>query len=377
MAAASAAGVLTLAGAGVISKSYATTSPKQMSRDTSVELLPPSGIYIAPASESNLQIFSGSGNPALAQEICARLGVQLGRVTVGKFSDGETRIQVHDNVRGKDVYIIQPTCKPVNDNLMELLLLVSTMRRASANRVIAVMPYVGYARQDETHNHRSTIAGADVALMLESVGVDQVVAVDLHKGQMQGFFSASVPVENLDPLQSAVPYFLTKDLVSPAVVSPSGNGVHRANVFRDHLQKRGVDSGLAFLYAHNSHGFVDPDNIHHHRLRFPMEVVGDVQGRDCIVIDDMIDTGSRISQAAEALRKAGARRIWALCTHGLLTGNAVAKLNNSSLHEIVIFNTIPLSQEKWSPLIRQLSVGGLLSECIRRLHLKQSLSPLY
>lgn len=314
----------------------------------------------------------------LATEVATRLGVQLGRATVSKFSDGEIKIQVHDNVRGKDVYIIQPTCQPTNDRLVELLLLVSTMRRASANRVVAVVPYMSYARQDTVAaNQRSTIPGADVAVMLEAVGVDQVVAVDLHRAQVQGFFSSRVPVENLDPFISAAPYFAHKDMHRPVVVSTSSTGVHRATRFRDLMAGNGTDIELAILYAKNSHGFVDADAIHHHRLRFPMHVVGDVRGRDAVIVDDMIDTGSRVVNAANALKKAGARRIYALCTHPLLTGNAVSKLNDSPLDELVVFNTIPLSPDKTSGLIRQLSVGGLLAETIRRIHQQQSLLSLY
>jgi len=355
------------------------TMPSQPS-DSYDDSLPSArhSLYVHPSSESNLKIFAGNGNPQLAQEVAVRLGTQLGRATVGKFSDGETQVQIHDNVRGKDVYIIQPTCYPANDNLMELILMITTLRRASAKRIVAIVPYFGYGRQLDRKN-RTTIAGADVSLMLEAAGVDQVVSIDLHAGQIQGFFEAKTPVENLDTTRSALPYFLSKELIEPVVVSASGKGVARATRFRDALARHGTDASVALLYVHNKQGFVDADQQHHHLLEESqeiMEVVGDVDGKDCIIVDDMIDSGSRVTNAAATLHSHGARRIFALATHALFTGDAVDKINRSPLHEVVVFNTVPLQPSKWSPIVRELSAGGLIAAAVLRLHYQQSLLDL-
>ena len=244
-------------------------------------------LYVTPYSSSDFKIFSGSGNPALAQEVAARLGTQLGRATIGKFADGETRVQLHDNVRGQDVYIIQPTCYPTNDNLMELLLLITTLRRSSANRVVAVMPYYAYARQLDRQSARSTIAGADIALMLQEAGVDHVVAVDLHRAQVQGFYDVSVPVENLDTTKIALHYFLEKELKEPVIVAPSGEAAKRATKFRDLLGKRGMEATVGLMYVKDSVGFVDADTEHHAVVPVEdhMELVGDVKGKDAIIVD--------------------------------------------------------------------------------------------
>lgn len=329
--------------------------------------------YVPPSDEVGLKIFAGSANRPLAQEIASRLGVQLGRCRTGQFKDGETRVEIHDNVRGKDVYIIQPTSNPANDNLMELLLMVSAMRRASAERIVAIIPYYAYARQLDRNRHRSTIAGADVALMLEAVGVDHVIAVDLHRSQVEGFFSNETPLDNVDTVSSALPYFLRKNLKSPVVVSPCGDGVGRAKSFRDKLTKAGNPCGFALLSAENDKGFVDMDENHHQEMRNTLQLVGDVDDCDVIVVDDMIDTGSRMIKSAETLKKNGARRVFCYATHGLFSGNCIAGIHKSNIDEVVVFNTIPLRSDQFHPNIRQLSCGALLAEVIKTLHLDRDL----
>eukprot|EP00742_Colponemidia_sp_Colp-10_P000584 GILJ01000638.1.p1 GENE.GILJ01000638.1~~GILJ01000638.1.p1 ORF type:complete len:436 (+),score=79.93 GILJ01000638.1:1415-2722(+) len=336
--------------------------------------------YVAPSELSDVKIFSGSGNPALSLEVAMHLGTQLGRLKVGKFSDGETSLQVLDNVRGKDVFIIQPTCPPINDNLIELFLLVSTMRRASAKKVTAVIPYYGYARQDVRLSARTPIAAADVARMLEEVGVDRVIAVDLHRGQIQGFFGPRVPVDNLDAAGVALPYFKAKHLKNPVVVSPDANGVHRAKLFRDHLVKMGVDAGLALIVQkkdfNNDNGI--PARIRRRTGQMvdegAQDMVGDVQGADVIIVDDMVDTGGRVLSALKQLKERGAARVYMFATHGLFSLRAVEKIQSSDLDELVITNTIPLPMDSQSSKIQQLSVSALIAEGIRRVHHKESFS---
>lgn len=340
-------------------------------------------VYIQPSSHSSLKIFSGNGNRELAREVASLLGVQIGRMRVRKFADGEINIRCHDNVRGKDVFLIQPTCAPANDNLMELLLMISCLRRASAKRIVAVIPYYSYSREHR-QNNRDAIAGADVALMLETMGVDAVVSVDVHNAQMQGFFGASTPMENLQTISASVPYFVSKKLHHPVVVSPCGSSVVRARKFRNELERHGVDDcGLAMVAVQGVKGVdIESSFINDTTALEPgdiMEVVGnvdDLYNRDVIIVDDLIDSGNRITKAAEALNKLGTRRIYACCTHGLFTNNAIDNIEASPIDEVVVFNTIPLPQDNWSARIRQLSIAGLLAECIRRMHHGEPLDAL-
>jgi len=317
-----------------------------------------------------LKLFSGNGNLALSLEICRHLGINLGKATVGRFADGEANVVVHENVRGKDCYVIQPTCPPVNDNIMELLLMVSTLRRASARRITVVIPYYGYARQDRKMQARVPISAADVARLIEAMGVDRVIAVDLHCGQIQGFFGPRVPVDNLDGGIVGLDYFGSKDLHNPVVVSPDAGGVYRAKKFKEGLMHKYdmQDIGLAMIVKQRARaGLVDS-----------MDLVGDVKGCDCILVDDMIDTAGTLCKAADVLIENGARRVFAFASHGLLSGPGNDRLANSKMEEIVILNTIPTSpQREANEKLTMLSVAPLLAQAIFNIHAKKSISALF
>lgn len=317
-----------------------------------------------------LKIFSGNGNMSLALEIAKNLGINLGKATVGRFADGEVNVVIHENVRGKDVYVIQPTCMPVNDNLMELLLMVSTLRRASARRITVVIPYYGYARQDRKMQARVPISAADVARLMESMGVDRVIAVDLHCGQIQGFFGPRVPVDNLDGGIVGLDYFGSKDLHNPVVVSPDAGGVYRAKKFKEGLEQKYEmhDLGLAMIVKQRARaGSVDQ-----------MDLVGDVKDCDCILVDDMIDTAGTLCKAADVLVASGARRVFAFASHGLLSGPGNDRIAHSKMEEVVILNTIPTSpQRNANEKLTELSVAPLLAQAIFNIHAKKSISALF
>lgn len=317
-----------------------------------------------------LKIFSGNGNMALSLEIAKTLGINLGKATVGRFADGEVNVNIHENVRGKDVYIIQPTCPPVNDNIMELLLMVSTLNRASARRITVVIPYYGYARQDRKMQARVPISAADVARLLEAMGIDRVIAVDLHCGQIQGFFGPRVPVDNLDGGVVGLDHFGGKDLHNPVVVSPDAGGVYRAKKFKEGLTHRYEmnDIGLAMIIKQRARaGTVDT-----------MDLVGDVNDCDCILVDDMIDTAGTICKAAAVLKQKGARRVFAFASHGLLSGPGNERIANSEMEECVILNTIPSSpQREANDKLVVLSVAPLLAQTIFNVHAKKSISALF
>jgi len=317
-----------------------------------------------------LKLFSGNGNLALSLEICRYLGINLGKATVGRFADGEANVVVHENVRGKDCYIIQPTCPPVNDNIMELLLMVSTLRRASARRITVVIPYYGYARQDRKMQARVPISAADVARLMEAMGVDRVIAVDLHCGQIQGFFGPRVPVDNLDGGIVGLDYFGSKDLHNPVVVSPDAGGVYRAKKFKEGLMHKYEmpDIGLAMIVKQRARaGLVDS-----------MDLVGDVKNCDCILVDDMIDTAGTLCKAADVLVEQGARRVFAFASHGLLSGPGNERIANSKMEEVVILNTIPTSpQREANEKLTELSVAPLLAQAIFNIHAKKSISALF
>jgi ribose-phosphate pyrophosphokinase len=317
-----------------------------------------------------LKLFSGNGNMGLSLEIAKLLGVNLGRATVSSFADGEINVMIHENVRGKDVYIIQPTCTPVNNNLMELLLMVSCLNRASARRVTVVIPYYGYARQDRKMAARVPISAADVARLLESMGVDRVIAVDLHCGQIQGFFGPRVPVDNLEGGIVGVDHFGGKDLHNPVIVSPDAGGVYRAKKFKELLAyKYGwEDIGIAMIIKQRARaGSVDQ-----------MDLVGDVQDCDCIIVDGMIDTAGTLCKAADVLKDQGARRVFAFASHGLLSGPGNERIANSSLEECVILNTIPSTPQRVAnEKLVELSVAPLLAQTIFNIHAKRSISALF
>lgn len=317
-----------------------------------------------------LKLFSGNGNMQLAIEIAKILGINLGKATVSKFADGEVNCMIHENVRGKDVYIVQPTCPPVNDNLMELLLMISTLNRASARRVTVVIPYYGYARQDRKMQARVPISAADVARLLESMGIDRVIAVDLHCGQIQGFFGPRVPVDNLDGGIVGINHFGDKDLHNPVIVSPDAGGVYRAKKFKEGLAHRFdmSDIGLAMIIKQRARaGTVDQ-----------MDLVGDVDDCDCIIVDDMIDTAGTICKAAQVLRAKGARRVFAFASHGLLSGPGNERIASSVMEECVILNTIPSTPQRLSnEKLVELSVAPLLAQTIFNAHAKKSISALF
>merc|ERR1712154_590930 len=312
-----------------------------------------------------LKIFSGTGNEQLAEEIASIMGTKLSALKIGRYADGEIAIQILENVRGKDVFIVQPTCPPgVNDNLMELILLISTMRRASAHSITAVLPYYGYARQDRKMRSRVPISAADVARLLESVGVDRVVAVDLHCGQIQGFFGPNTPCDNLDGSVVALPYFASKGLnLSPnktVVVSPDAGGVYRAKQFREGLNAMGLNAGLAMIIKQREAA----------NKVSRMDLVGDVDGCDCIIVDDMIDTAGTLCKAGAEIKKRGGNRIYAFATHGLFSGPAIERIENSSFEKVICTNSVPLTEERANATtkIEQVSIAGLLAKAIYSVH---------
>jgi ribose-phosphate pyrophosphokinase len=307
-------------------------------------------------------IFSGNANPALAQEIAQVLEMPLGQCRVSRFSDGETFCEIRENVRGVDTYVIQPTCSPVNDNLMELLILADALRRASAGSITAVVPYYGYARQDRKVAPRTPITSKLCADLLVSAGINRVLCVDLHAGQIQGFFN--IPFDHLFALPVFLDDYLKRNFDSSAcVVSPDAGGVERARAWSKRL-----DASLAIIDKRRER--VNESEV--------MHLIGDVEGKDCIVVDDLVDTAGTLCNAARALQAHGARRIVACATHAVLSGPALQRIVDSPLAEVVFTNSIPLSPEAaQSGKIKQISIGRLLGEAIRRIHNSDSVSSLF
>src|SRR5216117_3538715 len=316
----------------------------------------------AAAQLERLMVFTGNANPRLAQEVARHLNLSLGRAIVGKFSDGEVMVELLENVRGKDVFVLQSTCAPTNDNLMELLVMIDALKRSSAARVTAAIPYFGYARQDRRpRSARVAISAKVVANMLASVGVARVLTMDLHADQIQGFFD--IPVDNI----YAAPVLLGdvwkqryEDLI---VVSPDVGGVVRARA----LAKR-LDSDLAIIDKRRPKANVAE----------VMNIIGDVEGRVCVIMDDIVDTANTLCKAATALKESGAKKVLAYCTHPVLSGGAVARITASDMDEIVVTDTIPLSPEAQAcPRIRQLSCAQLLAETMTRISNEESVSSLF
>jgi ribose-phosphate pyrophosphokinase len=308
-----------------------------------------------------LKIFTGNANPSLAREICRYLKTPLGKASVGRFPDGEVEIKVLDNVRGADCYVIQPTSHPANDNLMELLLLVDALRRASAHRVTPVIPYYGYGRQDRKAEPRVPISAKLVANLISASGAQRVLTMDLHAGQIQGFFD--IPVDHLYANPVLIEYFKKKKMTNGevVVVSPDAGGTERARAFAKRLK-----TGLAVI---------DKRRLSPHEAAV-MNVIGDVKGKTALIIDDIVDTGGTLVKGAEALKKAGAARVLAAAAHGILAGPALDRLNDSPVEELVITNTIPLDGKE-SRRIKVLSVAPILGEAIRRIHDEKSVSALF
>lgn len=314
-------------------------------------------------SYSSLMVFSGNANRPLAEAIAASLGVPMGRATVGRFSDGEVMVEITENVRGQDIYLIQPTCSPAAENFMELMAMVDALKRASVARLTAVIPYFGYARQDRrSRSSRVPITAKVAAKMISSVGTDRVVTVDLHADQIQGFFD--VPMDNVyaSPLLLADiwKHYQMDELV---VVSPDVGGVVRARA----IAKR-LDTELAIIDKRRPRA----------NESVVMNIIGDVEGKICVLVDDMIDTAGTLAAAAKALKVKGARRVVAYCVHPVLSGPAIDNIAHSELDEIVVTDTIPLSESaQQCGLIRQLSVAQMLAETIRRMSEGESVSSLY
>ena len=308
-----------------------------------------------------LKLFSGNANRPLAEEIAQYLRVPLGDADVSRFSDGEVFVQVNENVRGTDVFVVQPTCPPVNDTLMELLIMIDAFKRASAHRITAVLPYYGYARQDRKVQPRVPISAKLVADLLEAAGVDRVLALDLHANQIQGFFN--IPVDHL--LASPVvmiDYLRKKELRDPVIVAPDAGGVERARA----IAKR-LNAGLAIIDKRRE----GPNSA------VAMHLIGDVKDRDAVVIDDMIDTAGTLVQAVMALAREGARRILACGVHPVLSGPAIERIKTSVLEEVVVTNSIPVPETKRAARVTVLSVAPLLGEAIRRIHDEESVSTLF
>jgi ribose-phosphate pyrophosphokinase len=308
----------------------------------------------------DLRLFSGNANRPLAEEIAAYLRVRLSDADVTRFSDGEVYVQVNENVRGADVFVIQPTCPPVNDTLMELLIMIDAFKRASARRITAVLPYYGYARQDRKVQSRVPISAKLVADLLEAAGVDRVLALDLHAGQIQGFFN--VPVDHLFAAPVIIDYLAKKELDDCVIVSPDAGGVERARA----IAKR-LNANLAIIDKRRD----GPNSA------VAMRLIGDVGDKDAVVIDDMIDTAGTLVQAVSALEREGARRILACGVHPVLSGPAIERIAGSALEEIVVTNTIPVSEAKRAARITVLTVAPLLGEAIRRIHDEESVSTLF
>ena len=314
-------------------------------------------------STSGMMIFSGNAHPELSAEIADYLDLPLGKAVVGQFSDGEVMVEVEDNVRGRDIFVVQPTSDPTNDNLMELLVMIDALRWASAGRITAVIPYFGYSRQDRRpRSSRVPITARLAAKMLGTAGADRVLTMDLHADQIQGFFD--IPVDNVYSSPILLGDIWRQKYPNLIVVSPDVGGVVRARA----LAKRLDDADLAIIDKRRPKA--NESQV--------MNIIGDVKGRSCVLIDDLVDTAGTLCKAAEALKKHGAERVMAYCTHAVLSGAAVSNINNSELDELVVSNTIPLKQvAKESSKVRQLSIAGLLAETIRRINNEESVSSLF
>ncbi|CAM3572205.1 ribose-phosphate pyrophosphokinase [Paraphotobacterium marinum] len=311
----------------------------------------------------DMKLFSGNATPDLAQKIADRLYISLGDAKVCRFSDGEVSVEINENVRGNDVFIIQSTCAPTNDNLMELVVMIDALRRASAGRITAVIPYFGYARQDRrVRSARVPITAKVVADFLSNVGVDRVLTVDLHAEQIQGFFD--VPVDNIFGSPVLLEDMLTKKLQNPIVVSPDIGGVVRARATAKLLD----DTDIAI---------VDKRRPRANESQV-MHLIGDVKDRDCVIVDDMIDTGGTLCKAAEALKNKGAKRIFAYATHPIFSGNAEQNIKNSVIDEIIITDSVPLAKNILDTgKVKQLTLSGLLAEAIRRISKEESISAMF
>ena len=309
-----------------------------------------------------MRIFSGNANKRLAEDICAKLGISLGKANVATFSDGETRVEINENVRGMDVFIVQSTCPPVNDHIMELLILIDAMKRASADRVTAVIPYYGYARQDRKVAPRAPISAKLVADLITTAGANRVMSMDLHAGQIQGFFN--IPVDNLFATPIILKYLLKNFAENLVIVSPDTGGAERARAFA-----RRLNAALAIIDKRRE----GPNESQ------VMNIIGNVQGKRVIILDDMIDTAGTMVQAAAALEAAGAVEVVACCSHAVLSGPAIDRIDGSNIKEVIVTDTIPLHERarQCKKQITVLPVAALLSEAVRRIYYNDSVSSLF
>ncbi len=307
-----------------------------------------------------LAVFSGNSNPGLTRDICGNLKIEPGKCDIGKFSDGETYVRIQQNVRGKDVFAVQSTGYPVNDNLMELLIMMDALKRASARRITAVLPYFGYARQDRKDQPRVPITAKLVANLLDRAGADRVLTVDLHAGQIQGFFD--IPLDHLYAATIFEEYFRKKDLKNIVIVSPDVGGIKMARAYAKRFQ-----AGLAI---------VDKRRVSDVRAEV-MHIMGDVEGKDVIIVDDMVATAGSLVEAAAALKNEKAGEIYAAVTHPVLCGPAIERIESSCIKELVVTDTIPDSEDKGLGKIIRLSVAPLLAEAIKRIHSEETISALF
>jgi ribose-phosphate pyrophosphokinase len=312
-------------------------------------------------THDRLKVFAGNANPALASEICRELGIQQSSAMVKQFSDGEIRLQLNENVRGVDVFVIQPTCQPVDRNIMELLLMLDALKRSSAQRITAVLPYYGYARQDRKDKPRVPISARLVAALLETAGASRVLTLDLHAAQIQGFFD--IPVDHLFAMPVMIEYLKARGTTGVTVVSPDAGGVERARAFAKRLS-----SPLAIIDKRREEANVAE----------VMNVVGEVDGRHCLLVDDLIDTAGTLVKGTEALLEKGAASVSACATHAVLSGPAVERIECSELKEVIFTNSIPLSEEaRQSKKIKSLSIAKLMADAIRSIHEETSVSTLF
>ncbi len=313
-------------------------------------------------SNNSLMVFTGNANPKLATEVARHLGINLGQATVGRFSDGEVMVEILENVRGKDVFVLQSTCAPTNDSLMEVMVMVDALKRASAGRITAALPYFGYSRQDRRpRSARVAITAKVVADMLSGAGVDRVLTMDLHSDQIQGFFD--IPVDNVYASPILLADVRKNNYTNLVVVSPDVGGVVRARA----LAKR-LESDLAIIDKRRPKPNVAK----------VMNIIGEVAGRTCLIMDDMVDTANTLCEAAAALKDKGAVRVIAYCTHPVLSGPAIGRIENSAIDELVVTDTIPLRDEaRACKRIRQLSIAELLAETMRRINSEESVSSLF
>ena len=309
---------------------------------------------------SDYRVFSGSANPALCQQICQYLGVTLGEVKLARFSDGEVNFQILENVRGKDVFLVQPTCPPVSENLLELLIMVDAFKRSSAQRITTVLPYYGYGRQDRKDKPRVPISAKLVGDLLSAAGAHRLLTMDLHVGQIQGFFD--IPVDHLFATPVILEYLKKLKLGNLTVVSPDAGGVERARFYAKRLS-----ANLAII---------DKRRIDDNEAEV-MNIVGDVDNKDVIIVDDMIDTAGSMVRATEALRRQGARRLFAVASHAVLSGPAIERLMASDFEAVIVTNTVFLAEQKQIPKLKVLSVAALLGEAIKSIHEESSVSRLF